>query len=404
MSDIQEVKKVIEAQGYAWEEFKKTNDQILAAKASGEVVGELNVKLAKINDDLEAQRKSLENLVKLANRPSAGVPSEQTADQVEHAKAFDQYLRKGRDTNLLDLQIKAMNTQTDPDGGYLVLPEMDLTIDRVVPKISAMFRLANVITIGTAQYQKLVKTSGMAMRRVDDGSTGGETTEPKYAKLIIDAHTAEVEPWINNETLEDSFINLDADLAMEAALGFAQGLGTEFITGNGVGKGRGILSYNNVANASYSWGNVGFITSGAAADFAATNPGDKIIDLQHSLKAQYRPGAVFITNDATLGKMRQMKDGSGSFYLWQPDPLGAFGGRFLGHAVEIDDNMPDIAANAFAVAFGDFSRTYTIVNRKGTSVIRDSITSKGLTKFNFRRRVGSGITNFEAVKLLKIAA
>jgi len=101
--------------------------------------------------------------------------------------------------------------------------------------------------------------------------------------------------------------------------------------------------------------------------------------------------------------MRQMKDGSGSYYLWQPDPAAAFGGRFLGSPVEIDDNMPDIGAGAYALAYGNFKRGYTIVNRAGTSLIRDNITVKGQTLFNFRRRFGGGITNFEAIKLMKFA-
>lgn len=403
MSDMLEVKKLIESQGQAWEEFKKTNDAIIAAKADGQSVTDLNLKLAKINADMEEQRKSLEEIAKKANRPGAGDSNGPTADQIEHQKAFERMLRTGKDAGLSELQQKAMNTGSDPDGGYLVLPEMDRTIDRIAPTISAMFRLANVVTIGTAQYQKMVKTSGMTMRRVDDGSTGGETTEPKYAKLLIDVHTAEVEPWVNNETLEDSFVDLAGDLAMEAAIGFAEGAGAEFITGNGVGKARGIAAYETVANASYAWGKIGYIASGKSGAFASVAPSDKIIDLQHSLKAQYRPGAVWLTNDKTLGTMRQMKDGSGSYYLWQPDPTGSFGGKFLGHVVEVDDNVADLGAGSLSLAFGNFKRGYTIVNRAGTTLIRDNITSKGVTKFNFRRRFGGGVTQFEAIKLMKFA-
>lgn len=401
--EIKDVVDLIEKQGIAWEEFKRTNDAMIKAKADGASVADLQAKLERINADLEAQRKSLEEIAKKAQRPGAVGAEELTSEQVEYKAAFGKFLRKGQEGNLAELQKKAMNTGSDPDGGYVVLPEMDRTIDRVAPTISAMFRLANVVTIGTARYQKLVKTSGLTMRRVADGSTGGETTNPKYAQITIDAHTAEVEPWVYNETLEDASIDLEGDLAMEAAIGFAEGLGAEFITGNGVAGARGITGYTNVPNSSFQWGNVGYIVSGKSGAFASVAPADKIVELQHSLKAQYRPGAVWLANDATLGVMRQMKDGSGSYYLWQPDPLGAFGGKFLGHTVEVDDNMPDIAAGSISLAFGNFKRGYTIVNRAGTTLIRDNLTSKGTTKFNFRRRVGGGITNFEAIKLMKFA-
>lgn len=401
--DIKAVTELVQKQGETFEQFKKTNDELLKAKAEGKAVGDLQASIARMEADFVEQRKAHDELVKKANRPGAGDKDEKTAEQIEHSKAFERMLRTGKDAGLSELQQKAMNTGSDPDGGYLVLPEMDRTIDRIAPTVSAMFRLANVVTIGTAQYQKMVKKSGMSMRRVDDGSTGGESTEPTYAKLLIDVHTAEVEPWVNNETLEDSFIDLSSDLAMEAAIGFAEGHGAEHITGNGVGKCRGIAAYTMVANASYAWGSVGYIATGKSAAFASVAPSDKVISLQHALKPQYRPGAVWLTNDTTLGVMRQMKDGSGSYYLWQPDPAGAFGGKFLGHQVEVDDNIADIGAGSLSLAFGNFKRAYTIVNRSGTTLIRDNITTKGVTKFNFRRRSGGGITNFEALKFLRFS-
>jgi HK97 family phage major capsid protein len=401
--EIKDIAALIEDQGKAWNEFQKTNDEILKAKANGESVDELKAKLALINADMASLQKAFTDIEKKANRPMVGADSQKSEEQLAHAKAFNLYLRKGREDGLADIQQKAMNSGSDPDGGYLVLPEMDMAIDRIAPTISAMYRLADVKTIGSAKWEKLVKTSGMAMRRVGDGQTGGETTEPRYSKIAIDVFTAEVEPWVYNETLEDAFINLESDLAAEAAIGFAEGAGAEFITGNGVGKARGIAGYTNVANSAYSWGSVGYIASGKSAAFASVAPADKVISLQHSLKSQYRPGAVWLTNDTTLGVMRQMKDGSGSYYLWNPDPAGGFGGRFLGNPVEVDDNVADLAAGSYSLAFGNFKRGYTIVNRAGTTLIRDNITAKGTTKFNFRRRFSGGISNYEAIKLMRFA-
>ena len=85
------------------------------------------------------------------------------------------------------------------------------------PSLAGM-DLANVVTIGTAKWEKLVKTAGMAMRRVAEGAAGGESTNPKYSKIEIEAFEAEVEPWVYNATLEDSFVDLAADLAEEAAI------------------------------------------------------------------------------------------------------------------------------------------------------------------------------------------
>lgn len=402
--ETKEIADLVRKQGEAWGEYMRTNDaRLKSIEEKGFAPADLTEKLAKINADMTQIRQDLTEAEKKAGRPRAGDDSEPTADMVAYKKGFNAHLRKGSTDGLEDLQRKAMNSTSDPDGGYLITPEMDAVIARVVPTISAMYRLATVRPIGTAKLSKLTKTAGTAMTWVADGNTAGETPEPTYAKVEVEAFTGEVEPWVFNETLEDTFIDLESDLAMEAAIGFAAGMGAACITGNGVGRPRGIAGYSNVANSAYAWGSVGYIASGKSAAFASVAPSDKVVSLLHSLKAQYRPGAVFLTNDATLGTMRQIKDASGQYYLWNPDPTAGFGGRFLGQPVEVDDNLADIAAGSFSLAFGNFKQGYTIVERSGTSLIRDNITAKGKTKFNFRRRMGGGITNFEAIKLMKFA-
>lgn len=407
MSDHIELKNAIEAQGVAWEQFKKANDERLAkieGKAADSAPADLVGKVITINEDINKLSKDIEVLVKQKARASVSGEGEQISEEkAAHKAAFAEFLRTGKSDGLREIERKAMNMGSDPNGGYLVEAEMERNITRVAQTISAIPRLARQVTVGSPSWTTLVKTAGMSMRRVAEGATGGETTEPTYAKIEIPVYEAEVEPWVYNATLADAFINLEADLANEAAIGFAEGMAAEYITGNGVGKARGITSYTNIANASYAWGKVGYIVSGKSAAFASVAPSDALINLQHSLKAQYRPNARFVMSDATLGTVRQMKDASGSYYLWQPDTTAGFGGRFLGSVVETDDNMAVIAANSYSIAYGDFSQAYACVNRAGISLIRDDITAKGTTKFNFRIRTGGGIVNFEAIKLMKFA-
>jgi HK97 family phage major capsid protein len=390
-----DIAELIQKQGENFDAFKAANDQRLALIEKGMGTSEVDGKLAAINAELKTLANENREIQKRAGRK--GVEAEMTAEQIERKEAFKTFMRSG------EINQKALQTHSDPDGGYLVLPEMDAEIDRIAPTISAMYRLARVVNIGSAKYERLVKTSGLAGSWVADGATAGETTNPKYSKVEIEAFTAEIEPWVYNETLQDAMLDLEMDLAEEAGIGFAEMIGAALITGNGVGKPRGIAGYSNVANASYAWGSVGYIASGKSAAFASVAPGDKIIDLQHALPAQYRPGAVFLMNNATLAAARQIKDGSGSYYLWQPDPAAGFGGRFLGSPVEVDDNLAALGAGSISMAYGNFQRAYTIANRVGTSLIRDNITAKGKTKYNFRRRVGGGISNFEALKLMRFA-
>lgn len=404
MPTLEKITELVESQGKAWNEFKQANDaRLKVLEAKGYVPGAVQETVDKLSNELTELGKSIDAVKKQAARPDLGGGKHKSDDLIAYEKGLSAFLRKGLDGGLRELEAKAINSSSDPDGGYLIIPEMDSVIDRVVTTNGGLASLSRIKPIKSAKYEKLVKISGLSMRRVANGATGGETTGIQYAQVSIEAHTAEVEPWVENETLQDAIIDLETDLAEEAGISFAEGANAEYISGTGVGQCRGILSYDVVANASYAWGKIGYVPSGATSDFASSNPGDKIINLQHALKSQYRPGAAFLMNDATLARVRQFKDASGNFYLWNPDPAAGFGGRILGSPVVTDDNMPDVGTGAYAVAFGNFQRGYTIVTRAGTSVIRDNLTKKGVTKFNFRRRFGAGITNFEAIKLMKFA-
>ena len=71
--------------------------------------------------------------------------------------------------------------------------------------------------------------------------------------------------------------------------------------------------------------------------------------------------------------------------------------------VEAED-MPDIGANATPVAFGDFTRGYLVVDRTGVRVLRDPYSLKPYVLFYTTKRVGGGIQNFDAIKVMKFAA
>lgn len=398
--ELQEIKGLLDKQAEAFGEFKRQNDALIQAKADGKAVGDLQASIDKINAEFKALNDANVEIQKKANRDALGSAAEQA--KAEFKSALGKFARSGDNGALVAISQKAMNSASGPDGGFLVLPELDREIIRVVGVVSAIGRLARNVNIGTETYKKVAKKTGMAARRVGAGATGGESTGPTYAELEFTAHPAEVEPWVFNETLEDAIVDLESDLAMEASIAFAELAGSEFTTGSGVGTARGIATgYDTVADASYAWGKIGYVFTGNSGAHASSNPGDKLISLQHALKSQYRPGAAWVMSDATLATVRQMKDGSGAFYLWQPDPLAGFGGRLLGSPVEVDDNMPAIAADSMSIAYGNFAQGYVVVNRTGVKLIRDDITAKGKTKFNFRRRFGGGVQNFEAIKLLK---
>lgn len=400
-----EITDLLKKQGDAWEQYKAANDSRLKAiEEKGYAPADTVEKVAKIDADLVQLSKDIQEVAKKSNRPQTIDTKGLTPEQLEYKAALQKFLRKGGDASQLsELEKKAFQRGSDVDGGLLIHSEMEASIDRVAGTVAALRNIADVRTIGAMGLKSRVKTSGTSARWVGEGEAGGETTNAKYAAIEILAEEMEIEPWAYNESLEDADFDIESDIVEEAGIGFGEAEADAFINGTGVKKPRGILKYPMVANASYAWGKVGYVLSGGAGVFAASNPGDKIIDFLHSLKSIYRTDAQLLMADTSLAKLRQIKDGSGHFYLFQPDPTGQFSGLVLGTPVVIDDNMPVIEANSYSIAYANFKRAYRIVDRKGITLIRDNLTTKGTTKFNFRKRVGGGIKNFEAIKLMKFA-
>src|SRR5262245_3903493 len=202
--------------------------------------------------------------------------------------------------------------------------------------------------------------------------------------------------------LEDSNVNIDEWLASEVEQAFADQEGIAFGTGDGVNKPKGFLAYANVANASWSWGNIGYIATGEAGAFPADDPSDVLIDLIYAVKAGYRRNGTFVMNRKTQAEVRKFKDEGGN-YLWQPPAAPDGRATLMGFPLTEAEEMPNIAASAYAAAFGDFRRGYLVVDRAGVTVLRDPFSAKPYVLFYTTKRVGGGVQDFDAIKLLKFA-
>ncbi|WP_377299729.1 phage major capsid protein [Rhizobium sp. SGZ-381] len=326
-----------------------------------------------------------------------------TGEQKAHAGAFEKWFRKGADAGLADMEVKAgLTTQSDPDGGFLVPKQVETTIDRVLGTVSVMRQIANVMPIGTDTYQKFVSMGGANAGWVGEEEARPETNTPTLRDIVITVMEMYANPFTTQKMLDDGIVDIAAWLADEVQITFAELEGAAFISGNGVKKPRGLLTYDTVANGSWTWGKLGFVVSGAASAFASTSPADALIDLNYALKAGYRANASWLMSDPTMGTVRKMKDGQGN-YLWAPPTTASEIATILGKPVYTDDNMSAVGANAFPVAFGDFRRGYMVADRTGVRVLRDPYTNKPKIGFYTTKRVGGGVTNFEAIKLLKIS-
>lgn len=361
-------------------------------------------KVERINADISRHTAALDeiNAAIAALKLGGGGGGAPNADVQAHAKAFDGFFRRGAEAGLRDLEVKAgLTSQSNPDGGFLVPTQMEATIDRVLGTVSALRSAARVITISTGSYTKDVNMGGAAAGWVGEEEARTETGTPSLRSLEFPVMELYAEPYATQIILDDARIDIEQWLADEVSITFAEKEGAAFITGDGVKKPRGILAYDKVANGSYAWGKTGYIASGHASAFATSAPADALIELFHALRAGYRNNANWLMSDITVGALRKMKDGQGN-YLWAPPTTPEAPSTILGKPVITDDNMPSVGADAFPIAFGDFQRAYLVIDRAGIRVLRNPYKVNGKVAFYTTKRVGGGIQNYEAVKLLKI--
>lgn len=406
----EQIKAKVDEIGYSFEAFKAKNDQALEElRKKGHVSAELAEQVDKINaaiTNLEKEKARMDAIEASMNRSNFGGGGDQALERAraDHSKAFSQFFRKGHDAGLKDLQIQAaLSTDSDPDGGFTVPVEVDTAITRVLGKVSTMRSLARIQSVGSATYKKIHNVGGTSSGWVGERTAPTETATPQLKELEFPVMTVYSEPRATQSILDDSFFNIESWLSDEVSIEFAEQEGSAFINGDGVNKPRGILGYNLVANAGVTFGNIGFIKTGVNGGLHATAPGDNIIDLIHSLKPGYRQNAKLLMNDTTLATLRKIKDTTGE-YIWQMPFTDNVPGLILGQNYVIDDNMPDIAANSYSIAYADFNRAYIITDRAGVRVLRDPYTAKPYIKFYTTKRVGGGVQDFDAIKFLKFTA
>ncbi|MDE8650805.1 phage major capsid protein [Novosphingobium album (ex Liu et al. 2023)] len=345
-------------------------------------------------DDVKAR---LDRVSRAAARPVIEGASAPASPEV---KGFvDGYLRHGREAEL-----KSLSGAVPADGGYAVPREIDALISARLRNISPIRAIAQVVQTGTAGYRKLVTTGGTASGWVSEVAARPATATPSFAEIAPPSGELYANPAASQAMLDDVAFDVQSWLADEIAMEFARAEGAAFVGGSGINQPKGFLSAPNnaVGDATRTFGTLQYIVSGDADGFD-TAPELTLIDLVHSLKAGHRQGASWVMNSATLAEVRKLKASDGSF-LWQPGLMEGQPNRLLGYPVVEAEDMPDIAADAFPIAFGNFRAGYLIAERSATTILRDPFTNKPFVHFYATKRIGGQVLDSDAIKLLKISA
>jgi HK97 family phage major capsid protein len=376
--------ELVTEMGDAFETFKKTYDDRLAAERK--------------------EREALEAKINRGGLRSLGNDAAGKSGLRKIGEAFRGFIKSGDKSGFAELESKGMMVGSDPDGGYAVIPEFSSSITASLKEMSPIRTLADVRQISTDALEEIYDVADATADWVGEVTARTETDTPDLGKWRIPANEIYAMPKASQQLLDDAAINIGEWLVSKVTTRFAQKEGSAFISGNGAGKPRGILSYATAAtsDATRAWGVIQHVVTGVDGDFAVSAKGDKLIDLQAELKAGYRANAVWLMNRRTAAAVRKFKDGQ-SNYLWQPSTQANQPDMLLGHRIVLDEEMPDVGSGTYPIAFGDFKRGYTIVDRLGIRVLRDPYSAKPYVLFYCYARVGGDVTNFEAIKLLKCA-
>ncbi len=429
----EEIKKAIgavDALHAGFEEFKKANDERLAQiekKGSADVVTE--AKLQKIEADLEKAQKIADEAVLASKRQSRIVTDERgevvdldrkaqewasmnarrrgavvgsfgAADMDGYKAAFDTFLRKGEEVMGPD-ERKALSVGTDPDGGYVVNPDLSGRIVMKVFESSPMRAYASVQVISSDALEGLFDLNEASSGWVGETDSRAETNTPQRGKWRIPAHELYAKPKATQKLLDDASINMEAWLASKVAEKFARDEANAFVVGNGVNKPRGFLTFPSGTTLP---GTIERFDTGVNGAFAAApNGGDVLINALYGLKQQYRANATWFMNRATLKLTRKLKDSDGA-YLWSPGIAAGQPASLLGYPVASFEDMPDPATDSLSIAVGDMREAYQIVDRLGIRTLRDPYSAKPYVEFYTTKRVGGDVVNFEALKLIEFTA
>ncbi|MFN8822098.1 MAG: phage major capsid protein [Betaproteobacteria bacterium] len=421
--ELKEVKDLIEKQGQAWEEFKKTNDAAIQAKADGKAIGDLEAKLASLNEALDKVQAKLSRPGVMATKsedrqsPEAEAykaafmnwvrnpsdPERRTALQLRARELRKVETKAGGDEDGFETRAVQTVTSTGSAGGFALPEIIERQIQRLSVDISPIRQIATVRTVGSPDYKELFDINGAAFEWVGEAGTRSQTNTPDLAEVAPTFGMASARPRASEESLDDLFFDVESWLINSAAEAIAQGEGLAFVSGNGTNRPTGFLAGPTpvtTVDASRAFGTLQYIASGQAA--ALPTSADVFFDLVYALRARYRANATWVLNKLVLSSVRKYKDTTNQ-YLWQPSLSMSQPETFMGYPIVEAEDMPAVGANAFPVAFGDFREGYLIADRVGMRMTRDDITVPGFVQFYIRRRVGGRIRNSQAIKLLRIS-
>ncbi|MBJ7578140.1 phage major capsid protein [Devosia sp. MC532] len=344
-----------------------------------------SIELKAANENIAKLTARLDKVEAKANRPVVGTGNQQP----EAVVAFGNYLRIGRD-GIADHHRKALTVANDAPNYVLAPEEVSSEFIRNLVEWSPVRAIADVRTIGTHTII-LPKRTGITNAKWTGETVASEGSLPSFDQMEIPVKELTTHVDLSNWLVEDSGETALREVRLALAEDFAKKEGTAFVNGSTAVEPKGFMADAGIAAHA----------NGHAANLSA----DALISMLYSLPGIYRNAGTWTMNGSTLAAVRKLKDGNGN-YLWQPSYQAGQPETILGRPVVELIDMPDIAANAFPIAYGDFKAGYRIYDRLDLAILSNPfiLATEGQHRFHARRRVGAGVVRPDAFRKLKMAA
>ena len=372
----------------AFEAFQQANDERLAeleARHAADVlleekIGRLDARLT----DLQAA----------AGRPA--LPS--AADDADMTrKAFDGFVRHG--TEHLELKAAA---DTSGDAGVFVPQHIEQQLHDALTAASPLARLARQRVVSANSVKIITHTSETEAAWAGETANRTQTDVPGLATVDIPLNELYANPAVTQRFLDDAAIDVEQWLLDSLALSFIDLENTSFVDGSGANQPKGLLQSETDRNAAAA-GKVLSVKTGQRNGLPSSGEVSWLMETAFKLPPRYRAGAAWLMNARTLATVRNWRDGQGN-HIWRPPVDAGSAGEILGFPVHDEPAMPDAAQNKLPIAFGDFSRAYTIVRKPQTQLIRDPYSNKPYVHFYATRQVGGAVVDPKAFLVVSVAA
>lgn len=383
-------------------DYETRDDNVDPIEAATRAVNELRSAVeagdTKRATELKALQDRLDELELKSKRPKGDPdPDDQDETVKLQKKAFGGFLRHGRE-GLQPDEVRSMIVGDDTKGGYLAPADFVAEVIKGIVQFSPVRQAARIMQTALGEVELPRRTGRPTASWVGETEARPETA-PSYGQINIPVNETACYIDVSLRLLEDAAVNVEALVAEDLAEEFGYQEGAAFVAGDGVKKPTGFVDESS---------GLSYTPSGHASAFVtpttSVNPADCLINLMYAMAPAYRANGVWMMNGSTIAMVRKFKDVDGRF-IWQPSIADGQPSTLLSRPVIEAPDMPDVGANAYPIAFGDFNRGYRIVDKNAVSIMRDPYTqaTTGKVRFHARRRTGGAVVLAEAIRLLKIA-